>query len=559
MKKALSITSSLLVFVMLCSIFSFPAAAMESIENAEITLSRTEYTYNGKEHTPIVTVSIKNLLGQDVILTKDTDYTVAYGDNVNAGTAGVTVEGIGNYEGTATAEFTVKARKISGKSIKAKQLKKAVVGVNPKYSLKYNGAELVKGTDYTVEYKNINKAGVKSGKVVFTGIGNFTGTKTIKVNVSPRKVTKFKSKRRNTKSVIVTWKSQKKYGVESYKVYLCNEKGKKTKYYKTVSKNKVTIKNLKPGTYCYIKVRALVKKGKTRVYGKYSDVYRTTTKPKKVELVAVAKGTSGKTLIVEWKNVSCTGYEIMYSTKKDFSSKVKDVKFNNSKTKRYLYIPKTKKHYYVKVRAFRAYNHGKTHVYGKWSKKFSTNYSVLYASYSSTYVRNAARTNNLRLACKAISGTIVQPGATFSFNGTVGERTAAKGYKAAHVFTGPTTMTMGIGGGVCQVASTMFNAALLANFKIVERHQHAQRVTYVPLGRDAAIYWGSENFRFKNNTKYPVKIKMWCKNQKIHCNYYICYNAKPKKVKLRVYRSGNHFTLKRSVNGKVNYTCRSHY
>ena len=118
---------------------------------------------------------------------------------------------------------------------------------------------------------------------------------------------------------------------------------------------------------------------------------------------------------------------------------------------------------------------------------------------------------------------------------------------------------MGVGGGVCQVASTMFNAALLANFKIVERHQHSQRVTYCPLGRDAAIYWGSEDFKFKNNTSYPIKIVMSCSGGTIKCTYKVCYDVSPKKVKLSVSRKGKNFTLKRKVGGKTNYTAYSKY
>lgn len=116
---------------------------------------------------------------------------------------------------------------------------------------------------------------------------------------------------------------------------------------------------------------------------------------------------------------------------------------------------------------------------GSYSKVTSSSYSNLYASYSSKYVNNKNRTTNLRIASKAIDGTVIQPGQTFSFNKVVGKRTKSRGYKEAYVFSGSGTV-MGVGGGICQVASTMFNTALLANVSIVERHQHSQRVTYVP-------------------------------------------------------------------------------
>jgi vancomycin resistance protein YoaR len=183
----------------------------------------------------------------------------------------------------------------------------------------------------------------------------------------------------------------------------------------------------------------------------------------------------------------------------------------------------------------------------------------VYATYTTNYVNNANRTTNLKLACKAINGTIVYPGETFSFNEVVGKRTEAKGYKNATIFTGSTGTAQGVGGGICQVASTMFNTTLIANLGIVERYQHSQRVSYCPLGRDAAIYWGSEDFRFKNNTNYPIKISMKCADGKLTATYYVSSDVSPKKVKLTVTQSGKTFTLKRSVDGKVNYTCKSTY
>ena len=99
----------------------------------------------------------------------------------------------------------------------------------------------------------------------------------------------------------------------------------------------------------------------------------------------------------------------------------------------------------------------------------------------------------------------------------------------------------------------------MANLEIVERHQHSQRVSYVPLGRDAAISGNVQNFRWKNNTKYAIKIKMTVKNGVITCTFYTCEKATPKKVSLDVTQSGKKFTLKRSVKGKVNYQCSSTY
>lgn len=129
-------------------------------------------------------------------------------------------------------------------------------------------------------------------------------------------------------------------------------------------------------------------------------------------------------------------------------------------------------------------------------------------SRSSYYVNNANRTENLRLACEAINGTIINPGEVFSFNDTVGERTEAKGYKPATIYGGEGESVDGVGGGICQVASTIYWAALYMDLETVMRAPHMYRVTYVPEGCDATIYWDSGlDYKFRNNRENPIKIQ----------------------------------------------------
>ena len=129
------------------------------------------------------------------------------------------------------------------------------------------------------------------------------------------------------------------------------------------------------------------------------------------------------------------------------------------------------------------------------------------ATYTATSKNSSSNRNtNLKLACKAINGTILFPGETFSYNETVGERTAAKGYKAATSYSnGETVQTLG--GGICQTSSVLYNCALLADLKIVERSPHSYASSYVPKGLDATVSWGGPDFKFKNNTNYPIRIK----------------------------------------------------
>ncbi len=125
---------------------------------------------------------------------------------------------------------------------------------------------------------------------------------------------------------------------------------------------------------------------------------------------------------------------------------------------------------------------------------------------SSEYVNNPGRTENLRLACEAIDGTILNPGEVFSFNGIVGERTADKGYQAATVYNGGQSVQE-LGGGVCQVASTIYYATLHLDLEQVHREPHQYAVTYVPYGMDATVYWGSIDYQFKNTLSHPLKIE----------------------------------------------------
>ena len=127
-------------------------------------------------------------------------------------------------------------------------------------------------------------------------------------------------------------------------------------------------------------------------------------------------------------------------------------------------------------------------------------------SKSTVYVNNSNRTNNLRLACEAINGTVLNPGDVFSFNDIVGERTAAKGYLPATIYSGGKSLEE-LGGGVCQVASTIYYATLHMDLEQVEREPHMFAVTYVDLGMDATIYWGSLDYKFKNTLDYPIKIQ----------------------------------------------------
>lgn len=118
---------------------------------------------------------------------------------------------------------------------------------------------------------------------------------------------------------------------------------------------------------------------------------------------------------------------------------------------------------------------------------------------------NKNRGINIRLAAQSINGTVLFPGGEFSFNNVVGPRTSGKGYVIAHVFS-EGQVKDGYGGGICQVSTTLYDAALFSNLNITERHNHVFAVGYVPLGLDAAISYGYSDFKFTNTTDYPIRI-----------------------------------------------------
>ena len=128
------------------------------------------------------------------------------------------------------------------------------------------------------------------------------------------------------------------------------------------------------------------------------------------------------------------------------------------------------------------------------------------STYSTRYsTSDRDRTTNLQLAASKINGTVLMPGETFSYNQVVGERTIAAGYKEAPIYVSGEVVD-GLGGGICQITSTLYNAVLYANLEIVERSNHQFVPSYVTASRDATVVYGSIDFKFKNNRDYPIKL-----------------------------------------------------
>lgn len=134
---------------------------------------------------------------------------------------------------------------------------------------------------------------------------------------------------------------------------------------------------------------------------------------------------------------------------------------------------------------------------------------------------------NVHLAASSIAGTVLEPNHVFSQNNAIGPYDESKGYQAGPTYIG-SNLTTTIGGGVCKISSTLYNVSVLSNLEIVERYNHSMPVPYVPYGQDATVSYGAKDFKFKNNTEFPILI--WAEG--IENRLYIALYGKEKPPKV---------------------------
>lgn len=198
-------------------------------------------------------------------------------------------------------------------------------------------------------------------------------------------------------------------------------------------------------------------------------------------------------------------------------------------------------------------------IYKGLSKDSSSDYDYLISSYSTYYHSyDVTRTENLKNAVSKINNLVVPDGGVFSFNQNVGKRTVTAGFKEAKVIADG-EFVEGLGGGVCQVSSTVFEAVLRANVKIVARTYHSLEIAYVPLGGDATVQWNSKDFQFKNTLGVPIRLNMYCSDGKLTCEVYSKKKVDVGDVEINIYRDGGTYVLTRTVDGKENYRTLSQY
>jgi len=241
------------------------------IKKEHVTFDIKSYTYNGKSKKPAVTV---NYNGE--ALTKGTDYKVTYTNNINAGTAKVTVSGIGNFIGSVSKTFKIKPAKITGKTMKLSKKSYIYDGKNKKPAVTISG--LKKGTDYKVTYTSYKKPG--KGKVTVTGIGNYTGSKTLSYKINLKK-TVLKTPVSGKKKITVKWSTVDKKYIDGYQIRYSKKSSmsnaKKTALIKRTYSKK-TIKNLKAKQTYYIQIRSYNKIDGKTYYSEWSTKKKIKTK-----------------------------------------------------------------------------------------------------------------------------------------------------------------------------------------------------------------------------------------------------------------------------------------
>lgn len=137
------------------------------------------------------------------------------------------------------------------------------------------------------------------------------------------------------------------------------------------------------------------------------------------------------------------------------------------------------------------------------------------------YTKESERQNNISITCSKLNGTVVKNGNTFSFCNTIGPATSAKGYQEADIFDNDGNKKKGLGGGNCQVSTTLYNAVLkVSGLSVIERHEHSNKVPYIKSGKDAAVAYGSYDLKFRNNTGNDIRIEASATANNVSINLY---------------------------------------
>ncbi len=317
----------------------------------QVTGYASAYTYTGNAITPDVFVTMNNR-----VLNRGTDYTVSYANNINVGTASMTITGIGSYSGTRTINFTIEAKNIENcltTEVSSYQYNGSTYTPVITVTDSSTGKTLVAGTDYTITYSNNTNPG--TAQITVTALSkNYTGTKVIPFQITSAAVSGLRTSTIKNNSIKLAWSAQNY--ADGYQI--CNSKNQVVA---TTKKNSYTVKGLSSCTTYKFKVRSYVQNDDgTMSYGSFSTAISAKTLLNTPTLKVKASG--GGRVTLTWTKVSkATGYEIYYSTKKNGKyTKLKTV----SKSSKRKYVDKglaRGEKYYYTIRAYRTANGVKTY------------------------------------------------------------------------------------------------------------------------------------------------------------------------------------------------------
>ena len=314
-------------------------------------------TYTGSSIEPSVTVTLN---GKTLKLNED--YTLTYSNNVNVGTATITINGIGNYTGSKKVNFNIAPKKLDISSATVNSIgSKTYTGasIKPSVTVTLNNKTLKLNKDYTVSYSNNKNIG--TAKILIKGIGEYEGEKTVTFNIIPPKVTNLKSSKKTYNSITLSW--DKIDNVTGYKVYKYDKKSNSYKYLATTNTNTYTDKSLKASsTYSY-RVRAYKVVNSTTYNGSYSNTIDVKTSPNYAPKVTGLKLKTQKSdsLTISWNKINnVTGYKVYrYDVKTESYKLIKTI--SNASTTSYTNSKLTSATKYLyKVRSYKIVNN-KTH------------------------------------------------------------------------------------------------------------------------------------------------------------------------------------------------------
>ncbi len=317
----------------------------------QVTGYASAYTYTGYAITPDVVVTMNGR-----VLNRGTDYTVSYANNINVGTASMTVTGLGSYSGSRTINFTIEAKNIENcltTEVKDYQYNGSTYTPVITVTDSSTGKTLIAGTDYTITYSNNTNPG--TAQITVTALSkNYTGTKVIPFQITSAAVSGLRTSTIKNNSIKLAW-SKQEYA-DGYQI--CNSNNRVVA---TTRKNSYTVKGLTSCTTYKFKVRSYVENADgTTSYGNFSTAVSAKTLLNTPKLSAKASG-SGKITLTWTKVAKATGYEIYYSTKKNGKyTRLKTV--SKSSKRKYVDkgLAKGEKYYYT-IRAYRTANGVKTY------------------------------------------------------------------------------------------------------------------------------------------------------------------------------------------------------